>query len=214
MTDSYETHAKGIRILPGQWRPHYAYEQIAWISPPWPSQDYIWLDFPEAVFADQGHLFLSAWNPVHPVLFPDMPKVPWQDVPGGMAFERELPNGVSFGGSLVREGDAKVAMELHINNGSETALTNIKIQTCAYCRGIKEFADFHNKNKFVHTAGTGWITLAEALDSGEREGGRFGIGWRGGTLVPDLPSMVCTSNQAERLVAITGGEDTCSLIGT
>jgi hypothetical protein len=49
MKESYETHAKGIRILPGQWRPHYTFEHTAWISPSWPSQDYIWLDYPEAV---------------------------------------------------------------------------------------------------------------------------------------------------------------------
>ncbi len=38
--ETYEIHAKGIRILPGQWRPHYPFEQIAWVSPPWPSQDF------------------------------------------------------------------------------------------------------------------------------------------------------------------------------
>ena len=47
---TYQTHAKGIRIFPGQWRPHYTWEQIVWISPSWPSQDYLWLDFPEALF--------------------------------------------------------------------------------------------------------------------------------------------------------------------
>ena len=59
---TYETHAKGIRILPGAWRPHYPWEHIAWISPPWPSQDYVWLDFPEAIFTSQGLLFLSHVN--------------------------------------------------------------------------------------------------------------------------------------------------------
>lgn len=34
---SYATHAKGIRIFPGQWRPHYPFEHIAWVSPAWPS---------------------------------------------------------------------------------------------------------------------------------------------------------------------------------
>lgn len=32
MTDAYATHAKGIRILPGQWRPHYPFEQVVWIN--------------------------------------------------------------------------------------------------------------------------------------------------------------------------------------
>ena len=59
MCDTYETHAKGIRILPGQWRPLYPFEQIAWVSPPWPSQDYIWLDFPEAIFCNLGLLYFG-----------------------------------------------------------------------------------------------------------------------------------------------------------
>lgn len=31
--------SSGVRIVPGMWRPHYPYEQIVWISPPWPSAD-------------------------------------------------------------------------------------------------------------------------------------------------------------------------------
>jgi len=76
MIETYETHAKGIRIVPGQWRPHYPFEQIAWVSPPWPSQDYCWLDFPEAIFTDQGLLFLSHVNPKVTAEFPDLPPVP------------------------------------------------------------------------------------------------------------------------------------------
>ncbi|MBI4326975.1 MAG: hypothetical protein HY674_17175, partial [Chloroflexi bacterium] len=90
---TYDTHAKGIRIVPGQWRPHYPWEHIVWISPAWPSQDYLCLDFPEAIFSNQGLLFLSHVNPPFPVLFPDLPKVEWQRGPTGVAFERTLPNG-------------------------------------------------------------------------------------------------------------------------
>ena len=67
---TYENHMKGIRILPGHWRPHYPFEQIAWVSPPWPSQDYIWMDFPEAIFTSIGLIFLSHVNPPFPVVFP------------------------------------------------------------------------------------------------------------------------------------------------
>ena len=79
-TDTYATHAKGIRILPGKWRPHYPWEHIAWVSPSWPSQDYIWLDFPEAIFTQQGLLYLSHVNPqVQAVMFPDPPPVAWSN---------------------------------------------------------------------------------------------------------------------------------------
>ena len=97
---TYDTQVQGIRIFPGQWRPHYPWEQIAWISPPWPSQDYLWLDFPEAIFTDQGLLYLSAAHPRFPVRFPDLPKIAWRTVGNGLAFERRLPNGVRFGGTI------------------------------------------------------------------------------------------------------------------
>jgi len=60
--ETYDTHAKGIRIVPSQWRPHYPWEHIVWMSPSWPSQDYLWLDFPEAIFSDQGLLGLRSTN--------------------------------------------------------------------------------------------------------------------------------------------------------
>jgi hypothetical protein len=104
MTETYETHAKGIRILPGQWRPHYRFEQIAWVSPPWPSQDYIYLDFPEAICSSLGFLYLSHVNPPIPTIFKDLPAVPWQSADNRLSFERRLPNDVVFGGSLATNG--------------------------------------------------------------------------------------------------------------
>lgn len=95
--DTYETHAKGIRLFPGQWRPHYAWEQIIWVSPPWSSQDYLWLDFPEAIFSSQGLLYLSHVNPKFPAVCADLLKVPWREAANGFAFERVLPNDVRFG---------------------------------------------------------------------------------------------------------------------
>ena len=73
---TYETEISGIRILPGAWRPHYEWEQIAWISPPWPSQDYIWYDFPEAIFSNMGLLYLSHVNPSIQSAFAGLPGKP------------------------------------------------------------------------------------------------------------------------------------------
>ena len=131
MAESYETEAKGIRILPGQWRPHYPFEQIAWISPPWPSQDYIWLDFPEAIFTDLGLFFLSHVNPDFPVCFPDLPLVPWTQEGSGLSFERILPNGVKFGGSITADDSSIVNLKLCLSNESEKPLRNIRLQTCS-----------------------------------------------------------------------------------
>jgi len=212
MTESYETQAKGIRILPGQWRPHYQFEQIAWISPPWPSQDYIWLDFPEAIFTKSSMLYLSHVNPAVPgILFPDLPRVPWKTMPNGISFERILPNGIAFGGSVTNNGDSAASLELHIHNGSDEPLEVIRLQTCAYLRGIKEFSDFTSDNKLVHVKGSGWMRFHDALESGAQTGG-FRLGWRSGPSVADLPVMATLSNKAERLAAITWYDDTYSLI--
>ena len=212
--DTYETHAKGIRILPGQWRPHYPWEQIAWISPAWTSQDYLWLDFPEAIFSSQGLLYLSAINPKFPVVFPDLPKIRWRQIPAGLAFERKLPSGVRFGGHVVQRTERLVELELHLHNGSKAPLRQIVLQTCLYLRAIREFADFTNTNKYVHSKSSGWIPLSEALLMKETGPSPYRVGWRrDGKAVADLPVMVTVSNQPDRLVAMTWHEQTLSLIG-
>ena len=211
-SETYETHAKGIRILPGQWRPHYPFEQIVWISPSWPSQDYIWLDFPEAIFSDQGLLYLSHVNPAITPLFPDLPKIPWRAILGGLSFDRRLPNGVSFGGSVIKKSGSVVELELHLHNGSPAPLTHITLQTCAYLRGIKEFADFTRDNKFVHLP-SGWVRLSEALAARKSEPASYRVGWRTkGRPIADRPVLVTVSNQPQRLVAMTWHKDALSLI--
>jgi hypothetical protein len=210
--DTYETHVSGIRIVPGQWRPHYHWEQIAWISPPWPSQDYLWLDFPEAIFTDQGLMYLSAVNPAFSTVFSDLPKVPWEERAGGIGFERKLPNGIRFGGSVTRHGEKAVDLELHIANRSEEPMTGITLQTCAYLRAIKEFAEFTTENKFVHIASRGWVSFAEAVALPEIEA-PYRVGWRTrGKRMADLPVMVTVSSEAERFVAMTWGTSTLSMV--
>ena len=208
---TYDTAISGIRILPGLWRPHYPFEQIAWISPPWPTHDYIWYDFPEAIFSNMGLLYLSHVNPSCPVVFPGLPKILWDMVPGGISFERGLPNGVRFGGSLRLEGESALATELWIENGAEEALDKIKLQTCLFLRAIKEFSSFTAENKYVHLPDEGWVPYPKALQLG-RTDARYRLGWRGGPTSADLPIMVTVSSVAERMVASTWFDDTHSLV--
>ncbi len=211
MKASYATCAQGIRILPGQWRPHYPFEQIAWVSPPWGSQEYIWMDFPEAIFTKAGLLYLSHVNPAFPAMFPNLPKVPWEPVPGGITFRRRLPNGVEFGGQLTATSKTTVALNLFIHNGSKSPVKDITLQTCAFLRGIKEFSDFTSWNKLVHLPGRGWLVWERALNAGTGKG-KYRLGWRGGPASADFPVMVTLSNQAERLVAMTWHAGTLSLV--
>lgn len=210
--ETYETHAKGIRILPGQWRPHYPFEQIAWISPSWPSQEYLWLDFPEAIFVGNQLLFLSHVNPAVRADLPDLAKVPWEEIPGGLQFERTLPSGIVFGGSLVKGKQSTVEMEIRIRNGGDQPLKEITLQTCVFLRAIREFADYTRDNKFVHHPTRGWITMTQARELSEGPG-PYRIGWRTkGKPLADLPIIATVSNAADRLVAMTWHSDTLSLV--
>lgn len=209
---TYDNDAKGIRILPGQWRPHYPWEHIVWISPSWPSQDYLWLDFPEAIFTNQGLLFLSHINPAAPAVYPDWPTAEWRKIERGVAFERTLPNGVSFGGSVTKASETTVSLELHITNGAAQPLKDITLQTCAFLRAIKEFSEFTRDNKFVHVSDKGWTRYGEAtaLPAGS---GPYRVGWRkSGKLLADWPVLVTVSNQAERLVAMSWQKHTLSMV--
>lgn len=210
---TYENQARGIRILPGVWRPHYHWEHIAWVSPAWPSQDYVWLDFPEAIFTNQGLLFLSHVNPPFPAAFNDLPQVPWRTLDSGVAFERALPNKVVFGGSLTRANDHAVDMELYLTNGTAEPLREIMLQTCAFLRGIREFADYTGDNKLVHLPNEGWVTLTKASEH-EPASGAYRVGWRmHGTPVADLPVAIVMSNKGDRLMAMSWGRHTLSLVG-
>ena len=205
-------YEKGIRILPGQWRPHFPFEQIAWVSPPWSSQDYIWLDFPEAIFTESSLMYLSHVNPKFPSMFSDLPKVQWQTIPGGIGYERVLPNAVKFGGSVVKNSDSSGALlELYIENGSKVKLKNIKLQTCAFMRAAKEFSDFTADNKFVHLPELGWQPFEKGIASGHKSG-RFRLGWRAGPAAADLPVMVTVSNTGQRLTAFSWYDSTYSLV--
>jgi len=212
MADPTGVDGTGIRIYPGQWRPEYPAEHIAWVCPPWTGDGYVWLDFPEAVFCAGELLFLSHLSAAFKQAYPLVPHVPWPDTAGGIAFSRTLPNGVGFSGALTRKDAGTVAMELHLVNGSDRTLTDVRLQTCAYLRAIKEFADYTNENKLVHVVDAGWTPLAQAMELQE-ERGSYRIGWRAGRQAADLPVMVTLSNQAERLVAMTWGQCTYSLVG-
>lgn len=211
--ETYETQAKGIRILPGHWRPHYPWEHIAWISPSWPSQDYLWFDFPEAIFSSQGLLFLSHINPPIPTVYASLPAAPWDVQADGISFERVLPSGISFGGSLKKSAETVVDLELHIDNGSKEPLNDIELQTCAFLRGIKEFGDYTRENKFIHTPEQGWISMeaARALPQGGTQ--PYRVGWRSrGNPVSDVPMIITQSNVGDRFFALTWRESTLSMV--
>jgi hypothetical protein len=200
-----------LRILPGAWRPHYPWEHIAWINPPWGSNDYVWLDFPEAIFTDQGLLYLSHINPKFPVRFPDLPHIEWDKSNIGISYQRILPNGISFQGSISTAGKQLVELLLIISNGSIERLTAIRLQTCMFMRAYYQLSAYNLKNKYIHTATQGWIDL-QAAKSIQDENGSYHLGWRGGPKIADLPVIVCKTSSGNQVVAFSWLQDTYSLI--
>ncbi len=208
----YDAAVEGIHIAPGAWRPLFNKEHIAWISPPWPSEQYIWLDFPEAIFVDQELLFLGHISQRFPSKFNDLTKVEWQKIDNGIRFEQQLPDGIKFGGSVTKKDEITVELKLWIHNGSSEPLTDIKLQTCAYLNAIDEFNEKSNTNKLVHVPDHGWNPFEEARQI-EGIDGKFRVGWREGPAVADLPVIISLSKQKDHLVAMTWFENTFSFIG-
>lgn len=126
--------------------------------------------------------------------------------------ERVLPDGVAFTAAVFKEKENVAGLELSIRNGSATPLKQIALQTCAFLRAIKEFADYTADNKFVHVPQKGWVTFKEAEKQTE-DTGKYGLGWRARRNHKlDVPMMVTRSNKADRLVAMTWLDATLSMI--
>ena len=208
----YDSVVEGIHITPGAWRPLFGTEHIAWVTPPWYSQEYIWLDFPEAIFSGQDLLFLSHINPPFPAKYNNLPKVEWQKIDKGIKFERQLPNGIKFGGSVIKKDKTTVGLKLWIHNGSSETLSDIKLQTCAYLNEIEEFDENSNSNKLVHVPDHGWKPFEDAKQI-EGVESKFKVGWLRGPSVSDLPVILTVSKQKNHLVAMTWFENTLSFIG-
>ncbi len=205
--------ARGILIQPGQWRPYFPLEHVAWIKTPWSDPlfpDFVFLDFPEAIFCNLGLLYLGHHSPRFPSLFPGLPKVAWKTDRGVLHYERVLPNGIEFGGSLAPCDASAVSLALYIKNGTNKPLTDIKLQVCALLKHTTSFSGNTADNKFVHTSSNGWQSFTEACNAKDR--GRFRLGWREGPAVADLPVMVTVSDRRDQLIAITWYDDTYSLV--
>ena len=196
-SDTSGYYVNDFLTLPGQWRPQCCWEHIAWVSPPWPSQFYLWLDFPEAVFCDQGNLFLSHINTDFPALFPDLPAVTWSSFPAGLSVTRKLPNGVEFESRLEKRGTDSIGLQLQLRNGSDLPVRHLRVQTCTYMRAIKEFSDLTNDNKYVCGTGTGWTRLEDWKACRDTPGTAAGI-----------PVIATCSSEGERLVGMTWFQDT------
>jgi peptidoglycan/xylan/chitin deacetylase (PgdA/CDA1 family) len=119
------------------------------IFSPWEEGDYVVLDLPEAIFSNLGLTFLAhthiptIWDKENKTI----DNIDWiVDEGGVMRMERNLPNGISFG-AVVEPGINHVSLELWLENGSESMLTDLRTQVCLLLKGAKGFNEQSDERK-------------------------------------------------------------------
>ncbi|MFC1717238.1 hypothetical protein ACFL6S_26490, partial [Candidatus Poribacteria bacterium] len=91
ITRIFNKAVDGIHICRGNWRPMFGSEHIVWVSPPWESQEYLYIDFPEAIFIDDTLLYLGHVNPRFPARYCyQLPNASWIETDSVVRYEREL----------------------------------------------------------------------------------------------------------------------------
>ena len=137
---------------------------------PWDSTSYIVVDLPEAIFCQNGLLYLAhthiptMWDKQNLVIKNN----DWTREPDGrLRHERVLPNKVAFGASIQPKAGS-VDMELWLRNDSDRTLTGLRVQVCGHLKGAPDFNDQTTTNKIfrcplaaVHSVGRDrWIITA------------------------------------------------------
>jgi peptidoglycan/xylan/chitin deacetylase (PgdA/CDA1 family) len=116
---------------------------------PWEEGGYVVVDLPEAIFSNLGLTFLAHTH--IPTIWDDedviIDNVDWARIRGGgLAFERELPNGIRFGAEVEPEPNG-AALLLWLENGTEEPLTELRTQVCAMLKGAPGFTAQTVSNK-------------------------------------------------------------------
>jgi hypothetical protein len=118
---------------------------------PWDPHSYVVVDVPEAIWHQQGLLYLAhthidtVWSKQGITLEP----LEWiRDEDGTLRMERELPNRVTFG-TRVRPQRDGVKMEMWLTNGSAETLRDLRVQNCVMLKGAKGFTEQTKENKVL-----------------------------------------------------------------
>lgn len=107
---------------------------------PWDPQSYVVVDVPEAIWSNLGLLYLAHHHAEAPTIWDErgigLDPLEWSRDEGRLVLERELPNGVRFGTTVESSREA-VRMEIRLTNGTDQALTGLKVQNCVMLRGVR-----------------------------------------------------------------------------
>lgn len=107
---------------------------------PWDPHSYVVVDVPEAIWSNLGLLYLAHHHAEAPTIWDEqgvrLDPLEWSRDEGRLTLERELPNGVRFGSTVEASHDA-VRMEIRLTNGTDGALSDLRIQNCVMLRGVQ-----------------------------------------------------------------------------
>ena len=120
---------------------------------PWDPASYVVVDVPEAIWSNLGLTYLAhthidtIWDQKGVTL----PPLEWtRHADGSLTHERTLPNAISFGAKVLAR-DRHVEMELWLKNGTDSELTDLRIQNCVMLKGALGFNSQTNWNKRLET---------------------------------------------------------------
>lgn len=138
-----------IGFLEGAIRPQR--ETKISVFAPWDETSYVVVDIPEAIWSNLGLTYLAhthvptIWTKQNVELAP----LEWQrNKNGTLESQRTLPNGIQFG-ARVRPTMDSVRMELWLKNGTDTTLTDLRVQNCVMLKGASGFDQQTNDNKIL-----------------------------------------------------------------
>lgn len=119
---------------------------------PWSATSYVVADVPEAIFSNLGLTYLAHTHipTIWDAQGTKLSVQEWQRLENGeLRSHRELPNGIQFGVRVVPHAN-HVWMELTLTNGTEEALSGMRVQHCLMLAHAEEFSQSSNDNKIFH----------------------------------------------------------------
>lgn len=116
---------------------------------PWDDSSYVVVDLPEAIWSNLGLTYLAhthvptIWTKKNITL----ERQEWVRVnDGSLASERKLPNGIHFAARVIPKLD-RVQMTLKLINGTNSGLSDLRVQQCVMLKGASGFSQQTNVNK-------------------------------------------------------------------
>lgn len=112
---------------------------------------YVVVDLPEAVFSNEGFMFLAHTH--IPTMWDDanihIENVDWKGSPDGSWSNRwMLPNGVEISAEAAIE-DGEVVMEMRLKNGTSQNLSKLRTQVCVMLKGMPGLTRQNDEGKIL-----------------------------------------------------------------